>query len=243
VNQQQEKQPQKDRNASTTTEKKIFSEKLADFISAHRMLIIGIGVAVVVAIAAVGVYTVVSGNIASASGRAMDLADQKFQTWSQETDEQKKADAEKSLIADLDSIAKKWPRTLAAQRALLKKSTMLSQKKDYAEAEKAALDAFARNKKSYVAPVALQLAAVAAEEAGNTDTAIAHYTTLTKDYLKTSPVAPSALFNLGRLQEDKKDYKAALASYNQLVSSFGGSEWALLAKNRVIYLKAQGLAE
>jgi tetratricopeptide (TPR) repeat protein len=240
---QQEKQPQKDRDAPTTTEKKTFSEKLADFISMHRMLIIGIGVAVVVAIAAVGVYTVVSGNIASASGRAMDLADQKFQTWSQETDEQKKADAEKSLIADLDSIAKKWPRTLAAQRALLKKSTILSQKKDYAEAEKTALDAFARNKKSYVAPVALQLAAVAAEEAGNTDTAIAHYTALTKDYLKTSPVVPSALFNLGRLQEDKKDYKAALASYNQLVSSFGGSEWALLAKNRVIYLKAQGLAE
>ncbi len=240
---QQEKQPQKDRNAPTATEKKTFSEKLADFVSTHRMLIIGIGVAVVLAIAAVGIYTVVSGNIASASGRAMDLADQKFQTWSQETDEQKKADAEKSLIADLDSIAKKWPRTIAAQRALLKKSTMLSQKKDYAEAEKAALDAFSRNKKSYVAPVALQLAAVAAEEAGNTDTAITHYTALTKEYLKTSPVVPSALFSLGRLQEDKQDYKAAQASYNQLVSSFGGSEWALLAKNRLIYLKAQGLAE
>ena len=232
---QQEKQPQK--------EKKPFSEKLADFISARRMLIIGIGIAVVVVIAAVGIYTAVSGNIASDSSRAMDLADQKFQAWWQETDEQKKADAEKALMADLDSIAEKWPRTIAAQRALLRKSTILSQKKDYAEAEKAALDAFARNKKSYAAPVALQLAAISAEETGNIDAAIAHYTAITKDYLKDNPSAPSALFNLGRLQEEKKDYVAAVASYNQLVSSFGDSDWALLAKNRLIYLRSQGLAE
>jgi tetratricopeptide (TPR) repeat protein len=244
---QQEKQPQKDTNVpkktGKKTEKKTFSEKLADFISANRILVIGIGIAAVLAIAAVGIYTAVSGNIASASGRAMDLADQKLQAWSQETDEQKKADAETSLITDLDSIAKKWPRTLAAQRALLRKGAILSQKKDYAEAEKVALDAFARNKKSYAAPVALQLAAVSAEEAGNIDAAIAHYTTLTKDYLKDNPSAPSALFNLGRLQEGKQDYKAAVASYNQLVSSFGDSDWAMLAKNRVIYLKSRGLAE
>lgn len=232
---QQEKQPQK--------EKKPFSEKLTDFIGTHRKLIIGIGIAVVVVIAAVGIYTVVSGNIASDSSRAMDLADQKFQAWWQETDEQKKADAEKALIADLDTIAEKWPKTIAAQRALLRKSTILSQKKDYAEAEKAALDAFERNKKSYAAPVALQLAAISAEEAGNIDAAIAHYTAITKDYLKDNPSAPSALFNLGRLQEEKKDYVAAVESYNQLVSSFGDSDWALLAKNRLIYLKSQGLAE
>ena len=232
---QQEKQPQK--------EKKPFSEKLTDFIGTHRKLIIGIGIAVVVVIAAVGIYTVVSGNIASDSSRAMDIADQKFQAWWQETDEQKKADAEKALIADLDTIAEKWPKTIAAQRALLRKSTILSQKKDYAEAEKAALDAFERNKKSYAAPVALQLAAISAEEAGNIDAAIAHYTTITKDYLKDNPSAPSALFNLGRLQEEKKDYVAAVESYNQIVSSFGDSDWALLAKNRLIYLKSQGLAE
>ncbi len=241
---QQEKQPQKDTNVpKKQTEKKTFSEKLTNFISVHRILIISIGVAVVLSIAGVGIYTAVSGNIASASSRAMDLADQKLQAWSQETDEQKKADAEKSLVADLDSIAKKWPRTLAAQRALLRKGAILSQKKDYAEAEKVALDAFARNKKSYAAPLALELAAVSAEEAGNTDAALAHYTALTKDYLKDNPIAPAALFNLGRLQEGKKDYKAAMTSYNQVISSFGDSDWSMLAKNRVIYLKSQGLAD
>lgn len=240
---QQEKQPKKDINILNKNEKKNFSDKLADFISANRILFIGIAIGIIVAIAAVGIYTAVSENVATASSRAMELAEQKLQQWSQETDEQKKADSEKTLIADLDAIAKKWPHTIAAQRALLRKAAILNQKKEYADAEKTALDALARNKNSYAAPIALELAAVSAEEAGNKDAAIAHYTQLVKDYLKDNPVAPHALFNLGRLQEEKSDYKAAMASYNQLVSAFGSSDWALLAKNRIIYLKAKGLAE
>ena len=223
-------------------EKKSSSERFVDFISKNRRIIIGLGIAIVLIIVAIGIYTAVSGNIASASSRAMELADQKALQWSQETDEEKRAEIESSLIAELDSIAQKWPRTLAAQRALLRKAALLSQKKEYAEAEKSALEAYRRNKKSYVAPIALELAAVAAEEAGNTDAALEHYTLITKDYKKDNPAAAHAFFNLGRIKEAKGDYKGAVEAYNQLIATFGDSEWAMLAKNRVIYLNAQGLA-
>ncbi|NLH88853.1 MAG: tetratricopeptide repeat protein [Treponema sp.] len=223
-------------------EKKSSSERFVDFISKNRRIIIGLGIAIVLIIVAIGIYTAVSGNIASASSRAMELADQKALQWSQETDEEKRAEIESSLIAELDSIAQKWPRTLAAQRALLRKAALLSQKKEYAEAEKTALEAYRRNKKSYVAPIALELAAVAAEEAGNTDAALEHYTLITKDYKKDNPAAAHAFFNLGRIKEAKGDYKGAVEAYNQLIATFGDSEWAMLAKNRVIYLNAQGLA-
>lgn len=240
---QQQVQPKKDSTAAGQTEKKTFADKLAEFIAANRMLLIGIGIGIVVAIAAIGIYTAVSENTASASSRAMELAEQKLEAWSNETDEQKKADAEKALFESLDEIAKKWPRTIAAQRALIRKAAVLNQKKEYAEAEKIALDAVSRNKNSYAAPIALELAAISAEEAGSIDTAIEHYTKLTKEYLKDNPVAPHALFNLGRLQESKSDYKAAVEAYKKLVSDFGTSEWALLAKNRLIWLTSQGLAE
>ncbi|MGB4254139.1 MAG: tetratricopeptide repeat protein [Rectinema sp.] len=223
-------------------EKKSSSERFVDFISKNRRIIIGLGIAIVLIIVAIGIYTAVSGNIASASSRAMELADQKALQWSQETDEEKRAEIESSLIAELDSIAQKWPRTLAAQRALLRKAALLSQKKEYAEAEKTDLEDYRRNKKSYVAPIALELAAVAAEEAGNTDAALEHYTLITKDYKKDNPAAAHAFFNLGRIKEAKGDYKGAIEAYNQLIASFGDSEWAMLAKNRVIYLNAQGLA-
>jgi len=237
VNQEEMQQAQHNKE-----EKKSSSERFVDFISKNRRIIIGLGIAIVLIIVAIGIYTAVSGNIASASSRAMELADQKALQWSQETDEEKRAEIESSLIAELDSIAQKWPRTLAAQRALLRKAALLSQKKEYAEAEKTALEAYRRNKKSYVAPIALELAAVAAEEAGNTDAALEHYTLITKDYKKDNPAAAHAFFNLGRIKEAKGDYKGAVEAYNQLIASFGDSEWAMLAKNRVIYLKAQGLA-
>jgi len=237
VNQEEMQQAQHNKE-----EKKSSSERFVDFISKNRRIIIGLGIAIVLIIVAIGIYTAVSGNIASASSRAMELADQKALQWSQETDEEKRAEIESSLIAELDSIAQKWPRTLAAQRALLRKAALLSQKKEYAEAEKTALEAYRRNKKSYVAPIALELAAVAAEEAGNTDAALEHYTLITKDYKKDNPAAAHAFFNLGRIKEAKGDYKCAIEAYNQLIASFGDSEWAMLAKNRVIYLNAQGLA-
>jgi len=237
VNQEEMQQEQHNKE-----EKKSSSERFVDFISKNRRIIIGLGIAIVLIIVAIGIYTAVSGNIASASSRAMELADQKALQWSQETDEEKRAEIESSLIAELDSIAQKWPRTLAAQRALLRKAALLSQKKEYAEAEKTALEAYRRNKKSYVAPIALELAAVAAEEAGNTDAALEHYTLITKDYKKDNPAAAHAFFNLGRIKEAKGDYKGAVEAYNQLIATFGDSEWAMLAKNRVIYLNAQGLA-
>lgn len=242
MNQQQE-QPRKDNTEAGQIEKKAFADKLAEFISANRRLLAGIGIGILIAIAAIGIYTAVSENTASASSRAMELAEQKLEAWSNETDEQKKADAEKALFASLDEIAKKWPRTIAAQRALIRKAAVLNQKKEYAEAEKVALDAVSRNRNSYAAPIALELAAISAEEAGSIDKAIEYYTRLTKEYLKDDPVAPHALFNLGRLQESKSDYKSAADAYKKLVSDFGSSEWALLAKNRLIWLKSQGLAE
>ena len=243
VQPEKDKEQKKERDIIKKEEKKSSSEKFLDFISKNRKIIIGLGIAIVLIIVAIGIYTAVSGNIASASSRAMELADQKTMQWSQETDEQKRAEIETSLMAELDSIANKWPKTIAAQRALIRKAAILSQKKEYAEAEKVALEAYKRNKKSYVAPIALELAAVAAEEAGNIDAALEHYILITKDYKKDNPAAPHAFFNVGRIKETKGDYKGAVEVYDQLISSFGDSEWAMLAKNRVIYLKAQGLAD
>jgi len=243
VQPEKDKEQKKERDIIKKEEKKSSSEKFLDFISKNRKIIIGLGIAIVLIIVAIGIYTAVSGNIASASSRAMELADQKTMQWSQETDEQKRAEIETSLMAELDSIANKWPKTIAAQRALIRKAAILSQKKEYAEAEKVALEAYKRNKKSYVAPIALELAAVAAEEAGNIDAALEHYILITKDYKKDNPAAPHAFFNVGRIKETKGDYKGAVEVYDQLISSFGDSEWAMLGKNRVIYLKAQGLAD
>ncbi|MEJ5184193.1 MAG: tetratricopeptide repeat protein [Rectinemataceae bacterium] len=226
-----------------TTENKTFAERLGEYIASHRMLILGIAIGIALALAGVGIYSAVSENAAAASSRAMESVETKLEEWSKETDETKKADLEKTILADIEALSKRWPRSIAAQRALLRKAGILSQKKEWPDAEQAALDAFGRNKSSYAAPVALSLAAVAAEESGNIDAAIGHYETLAKDYIKDNPLAANALFNLGRLYESKGDYAKAKTTYEKLVAEIGTSEWALLAKNRLIFMVSAGLAK
>jgi hypothetical protein len=187
-----EKRQEKDRE-------KTFSEKLADFISANR----------------------ISGYRQSAlppswSSRRSALHPRcrgislrhragqgtlrikKLQAWSQETDEQKKADAETSLITDLDSIATKWPRTLAAQRALLRKGAILSQKKDTRRPKKWPWTPLQETRNPTQRPSRSARRRIG-RGGRQYRRAIAHFTTLTKDYLKDNPSAPSALCQSRRL--------------------------------------------
>ena len=77
VQPEKDKEQKKERDIIKKEEKKSSSEKFLDFISKNRKIIIGLGIAIVLIIVAIGIYTAVSGNIASASSRAMELADQK----------------------------------------------------------------------------------------------------------------------------------------------------------------------
>lgn len=129
-----------------TTENKTFAERLGEYIASHRMLILGIAIGIALALAGVGIYSAVSENAAAASSRAMESVETKLEEWSKETDETKKADLEKTILADIEALSKRWPRSIAAQRALLRKAGILSQKKEWPDAEQAALDAFGRNK-------------------------------------------------------------------------------------------------
>ena len=91
--------------------------------------------------------------------------------------------------------------------------------------------------KTYLAPIALQNAAVAAEERGAPDAAIAHYQAVVEKYTGKTVGIPHALFSIGRLSEASKDYAAAIASYEKLLSLYADDDWTKLAKDRIIILK------
>ena len=221
-------------------EEKTFTQKLSDFIGKHRVVFISIGAAIVAVLLTAGIYTWVSSSRAMNSARAVELARDQIAAWSEETDEAKKTELETKLLADLDAVAKKYSRTFAAQQALFTKASLYAFKKDWANAETASLAAADRMPKTYLAPVALQAAAVAAEEQGKPDEAIAYYGRIVKDHAVDTPNLAHAYFSLGRLAEGKSDWQGALGHYNKLLTDFSGSDWASLAKNRVVFLKAQG---
>jgi TolA-binding protein len=115
--------------------------------------------------------------------------------------------------------------------------------KDWAAAEKNWLSIYDHFPKTYLAPIALQNAAVAAEERGANDAAIAHYKLVIDKYSGKTVGIPHALFAVGRLSEESKDYPAAATSYAKLLSTYPDDDWTKLAKDRIIFLKTRGLSK
>jgi tetratricopeptide (TPR) repeat protein len=226
-----------------TNEKKSFNESLEDFLRGNRTLLIVVGVAILVGIAGLAIGSAVSSAAAISSTQRIEKLSEDFSSWASEQDATKKAAAEKTLVANLDTVVAKWPRQYAAARALSMKARIAEQNKDWVSAEKDWLLISSRFGKSYMAPLALQNAAVAAEERGSTDQAIAHYKAVLKGYSGKTVGIPHVYFALGRLAEGSKDYAGAAENYGKLVSTYPDDDWTKLAKDRIIFLKSQGLTK
>ncbi len=224
----------------TKAEEKSFAEKLSEFIGKHKLVFLSVLGVIVLALLVVGGVSLISNSIADKSSRAMEETRAKIAPWNEEADSAKKAELESALFADLDSVIKKWPKSFAAQQALYTKAGIYSSKKEWENAEKAALEAADKLPKSYLAPMALEAAAVAAEEGGKADIAMGYYLRIVEKYAKDTPNRAHAQFSLGRLKEGSSDFKGAYESYEALVSAQPDSDWAKLAKDRIIYLKSTG---
>lgn len=221
-------------------EEKTAAEKLSDFITKNKKVFVGIVVILCLALVGVGIYTLVSSSYAKNSSRAMEEVKTKIVAWNNETDETKKAEMEGEIIPALENIATKWPRSFAAQQALYGIASLYGVKKDWIQAESFALQSADRKAGTYVVPMALEIAAAAAEEQGKTEEAIGYYQRIVEKHKDANPNIAHTYFSLGRLKESSADYSGALEYYNTLLADFSGTDWALLAKNRVVYLKAQG---
>ena len=60
---------------------------------------------------------------------------------------------------------------------------------------------------------------------------------LVTEYKETAPEAAEALFNLGRLAEEKGDKAAAQGYYETLIADYGSSDWKNIAKTRILLMK------
>ena len=107
---------------------------------------------------------------------------------------------------------------------------------DYEQAENAWLGAARAARNSYLEPVSYFNAAIAAEEQGNIDNAIAHYERVLAAG-DNFPAAARAQFAIGRLEESRGNTVAALLAYeNLLFRWFNDPVWASLAQSRIVAL-------
>jgi tetratricopeptide (TPR) repeat protein len=90
--------------------------------------------------------------------------------------------------------------------------------------------------RSYLAPIAIYNAAVAAEEQGNIETAIAHYSRAA-GFGDSFASAARAQFSVGRLEESRSNKDSAITAYKILLARWPNDPvWPNLAQNRLLIL-------
>jgi tetratricopeptide (TPR) repeat protein len=217
--------------------------RFADFLRKYRLpVLIVFGVAIL-AVLGVAIGTLIKDAGVKASTTRLEKLEAEYGSYSGEQDAAKKAELEKTVMASAEGVIKKGGRSFAAQKALAYKAKIEEAKKDWAAAEKDWLAIAAAAPDSYLAPIAIQGAAVAAEELGAADRATSDYKKIIDKYGTKSVGVPHAYFALGRLSEQAKDYASAMVSYQKIVSNWPESDWTKLATDRIIFMKSQGLSK
>ena len=230
--------------ASVDTQKKneelTINERLSEIIQKNRKVLV-IGFAVIVAsLAAFIIANTVRGNIQAKALSQVDAFERRYNELKSfiGSDEPEAVLKQVELIVlseELTNFANKTS-GFAAARAHVISANIYADQKRWNEAEEAWEKAANAAIRTYLAPVSFFNAAVAAEEQGNVEAAIGHYSR-TLDYGDLFPSAAKAQFSVGRLEESRNNGEAALEAYRNLLNRWPNDPiWPNLAQSRIIVL-------
>lgn len=195
--------------------------------------------AIVVGFIVFAIWIEVDKDIENKATALAEEAQTSYTNWLYETDEKKKTVQEEELNEKINAVIKNYPGRYASLRASIVKAKYLYTKKDWEKSARAYLDIARQFPGSAVAPTCMVNAAVSYEENNEIDKAKGVYTDLIAKF-KSSHEVPYAIFSLGRLNEQTKNYAEATKFYTQLEDSYSMSSWTLIAQNRKIFLKSMG---
>lgn len=152
---------------------------------------------------------------------------------------EERASLEDEVLPQLELLAERHGRRYAGRRALQLLAARHVEREEWQEAADRFTE-LADRSTGYLGALALSNAAVAYEELGDRETAANRYREVASRFPDELALAPRALFSLARLEEERGDPAAANDAYAALEEAYPGSRWSLLARNRLIYLRAAG---
>lgn len=152
------------------------------------------------------------------------------------------ASLDSEMLPQLELLAERHGRRYAGRRALQLAALRHAKLEEWQEAADK-FSELAERSNGYFAALALSNAAVAYEELGDRDAATSIYEEVVSGFPDESTLAPRALFSIARLEEERGDDAGASDVYVSLEEKYPGSRWSVLARNRLIYLRASGALE
>lgn len=212
-------------------------QKFSYGLQKNRIILIILLVIALILVIGLSIWSSSKAKKIEISTQKIESIQEEYALWAAETDDAKKAEKEKQLVASLDEMLVTYPKMYAGQRALFLKAEMAFAKKEWDTAASFYMELKKMFPESYLASVSLINAAVAYEEMGDTDKAIETYKLFLETYKDRNPDSPRVFFTLGRLYEEKGDKENALKYYNDLSENYPDSDWTKLGKSRIIYLE------
>jgi tetratricopeptide (TPR) repeat protein len=207
--------------------------KVSGFIQRNRVVFL---VCLIVAVVALAAFITVTGVLHSLDTKSMS----QLETLNQQYESLRFDIADTSKDADVQALLNELVlfasghKGYASARAYSIAAGVHSDRKNWAEAEKAWADAVFAAKGMYLEPVAVYNQAIALEEQNNTQGAIDLF--IKAAAFTGFPGASRAQFNIGRLRE-RLNKEAAIEAYRNLLSKWPNDEvWTSLAESRIIAL-------
>jgi len=217
-----------------------FSEKIGELIQRNRMrLLAGLG-AVVLIIAGFIIFSVVREKNLSNALSKVDTLNRRYQDLRASISNKEEMSLPEIselavLLADITAFENNNS-GFAAARAYIISANIYTDQKNWVMAEEKWAKASDAASKTYLAPIAIYNAAVAAEEQENIEKAIAYYTQAA-DYGDSFSSAARAQFAVGRLEESRNNRDSAIAAYMNLLAKWPNDPvWLNLAQDRLLIL-------
>jgi tetratricopeptide (TPR) repeat protein len=222
-------------NIEKVEKNKKINDRLVDFIQRNRKFLIGTMLGIIVLfIGLIAGITIRDALQTKAIGKVEGFRE-RYEALRGEINETAKEEEVQTLVDELKTFAA-GSFSYAGARAYSLLGNIYGDKKSWAEAQEAWTAAARKAPKTYLAPISLFNAAVAAEEQGSTETAKTLYTECRG--FPDFPAAPRAQFALGRLEESLNNYEAAITAYQELINTWQSErDWVNLAQNRIIALR------
>jgi tetratricopeptide (TPR) repeat protein len=207
-------------------------EKLIEFIEKYRkVILVSIGVLVVSFFGLVIFISLHDVFQKKAIAEVEDLSARFDELRFSMEDESKTADIA-ILLADLEIFVKNKD-GYAGSKAWSMIAQIYSGRNDWQKTKDAWLSAAKTGNKTYLAPISLFNAAVAAEEQGNIDEAIEFLEKCISHPFEFPP-APRAQFAIGRLYEKQDNLPAAIEAYRTVLANWQDVPgWQHLARSRI----------
>jgi len=211
----------------------------SSFLGTNKKLLSIIGIILLLGLVGLWIGLSVADSNADKRQLLIDGLQENYSTWvalADKTTAEAKASAE-TLVSGLQALASKGGSKYPELKAGYLLAMVNYTNGDYAKALEGFLQVATNGKDSYFGPLSLTNAAVASEQLGDRAKALEYYQRVYDTYGKDTSEAPKALFNVARLQEANNNVALAKAVFQQLSDEFPNSEYAKLAKSRLVVLQ------